>query len=176
MAIEYRTEPEYIEYLDGLAHPKVSPRHWHGVVQAAFASIVRENGRVHGTTATEWDCWLPDRERQTKFIPDVSFVSYERLRALSEDDRQFPPFAPDIAVEVWSPGDSRTYLQKKIDLYLSHGSLVVFDADPATRVLRVITKKGERLLREGDRFADDVVPWLEFDLHELFRDLDIPEA
>ncbi len=26
MRIEYRTEPEYIEYLDGETHPKVSPR------------------------------------------------------------------------------------------------------------------------------------------------------
>ena len=175
MAIEYRSEPEYTEYIDGIAHPKVSPRIWHGIVQGAFVAILREQGRGRGVAATEWDCWLPDRERLTKFIPDVSFCSYERLRPLSERDRQFLPFAPDIAVEVLSPGDAPNYLQKKIDLYLSHGSLVVFDADPALRTVRVVTKEGERTLREGDRFADEVVPWFTFDVREVFADLDIPE-
>lgn len=176
MAIEYRTEPEYIEFLDGVAHPKVSPRHRHGIVQAAFASILREQTRGRGVTATEWDCWLPDRSRLTKFIPDVSFVSYERFRPLSGRDRQFPPFAPDIAVEVLSPGDAPDYLQKKIDLYLSHGSLAVFDIDPMLRTIHVITKNGERTLRGGDDFADDLVPWFTFGVSEVFADLDIPEA
>ncbi len=73
-----------------------------------------------------------------------------------------------------SPGDSPAYLQKKIDLYLSHGSLVVFDADPDGRSVRVVTKNGERVLRCGDRFEDAVVPWLAFEVSELFEGLDVP--
>ena len=176
MDIEYRTEPEYIEYLDGVAHPKVSARIGHGIVQTTFVSILFARAHGRGAIAAEWDCWMPDRERLTKFIPDVSFVAYERIRSLSQRDLEFPPFAPDIAVEVLSPGDAPEYLRKKIDLYLSHGSLVVFDTDPATRVVRAIKRDGERLLREGARFADDLVPWFTFDVREVFADLDIPEA
>jgi len=41
--------------------------------------------------------------------------------------------------------------------------------------VRAITKSGERCLREGERFEDEVVPWLTFDVSELFADLDIPK-
>jgi len=175
MAIEYRTEPEYWEYLDGEVHPKVSPRQRHAVVQTALAAIVRELGRTHGQVGTEWDVWLPDREKLTKFIPDVSFFSFERLRAMNEEDREFPPCAPDIAVEVLSPGDSRAYLMKKITLYLSHGSLVVLDVDPLERTIAVHDCSGStKLLRESDRFEHPDVAWLAFDVREAFADLDIP--
>jgi Uma2 family endonuclease len=175
MVIEYRTEPEYWEYLDGEAHPKVSPRQRHAVVQVTLAAIIRDRGRSHGQSGTEWDVWLPDREKLTKFIPDVSFFSYERLRAMSESDREFPPCAPDIAVEVLSPGDQRAYLNRKIELYLSHGALVVLDVDPQERTIRVCDTHGVRVLRESDSFAHDAAPWLTFDVREAFADLDIPE-
>ncbi len=175
MAVQYRTEPEYWEYLDGEVHPKVSPRERHAVVQTAIAAIVRTAAAGRGQVGTEWDIWLPDHEKVTKFIPDVSFFSFDRLREISERDAESPPFAPDIAVEVWSPGDDRAYLQKKIALYLSHGSLVVLDVDPLTRSIRVHDNIGVNELYESDQFAHLLVPWLMFDVREVFRDLDIPK-
>ncbi len=173
MVIEYRTEPEYREYLDGIPYPKVSPRRRHAVVQCSFAALLRLQGLNYGETGTEWDVWLPDREKWTKFIPDVSFFSVERLQTLKEADREFPPFAPDIVVEVRSPGDSFVYLRKKIDLYLSHGALVVFDVDPLAREILVYRASTDVLrLREGDGFADERIPWLAFVATEIFADLD----
>lgn len=175
MAIEYRTEPEYWEFLDGDVHPKVSPRQRHAVVQVTLATIIRAQGRGRGQSGTEWDVWLPDREKLTKFIPDVSFFSFDRLRAMSEEDRQFPPCAPDIAVEVLSPGDKRAYLDRKIALYLSHGSLVVLDVDPLERTIGVCDRNGTALLQDDDRFEHPAVPWLCFAVREAFEDLDIPK-
>ena len=175
MAIEYRTEPKYWEYLDGDVHPKVSPRQRHAVVQTAIASIIKTLGKALGQVGTEWDVWLPDHERLTKFIPDVSFFSFERLRAMSEEDREFPPCAPDIAVEVLSPGDSLAYLQRKIELYLSHGSVLVFDVDPLERSV-IVHANGvaPRTMHVGEHFSDEKVSWLRFDVAELFDALDIP--
>jgi Uma2 family endonuclease len=175
MSIEYRSEPEYWEFLDGEAYPKVSPRQRHAVVQVTLAAIIRAQGRGHGQSGTEWDVWLPDREKVTKFIPDVSFFSFDRLRAMSEKDREFPPCAPDVAVEVLSPGDDRTYLDRKIGLYLSHGSLVVLDVDPLERTISVYDGDGTIVLRAGERFEHSAVPWLQFDVQEAFEDLDIPD-
>lgn len=174
MAIDYRTEPEYWEYLDGEVHPKVSPRQRHAVVQGTLVRLIADAGRGFGQAGTEWDVWLPDREKLTKFIPDVSFFSFARLRAMSEEDREFPPCAPDVAVEVLSPGDARSYLERKIDLYLSHGGIVVLDVDPIDRTVRVCDSAGSTLLREGDRFEHQAVPWLAFDVRDVFADLDIP--
>ena len=176
MAIEYRTEPEYWEYLDGESYPKVSPRQRHAVVQGTLARIFGAQGATVGQVGTEWDVWLPDRERLTKFIPDVSFFSFDRLREMSEEDREFPPCAPDVAVEVLSPGDARSYLKRKIELYLTHGSQVVLDVDRLERTIMVYaTGQEPTVLRVGDRFAHDAVPWLSFDVAEVFSNLDIPE-
>lgn len=175
MAIEYRTEPEYWEYLDGEVHPKVSPRQRHAVVQGTILALILERCKPLGQVGTEWDVWLPDHERLTKFIPDVSYFSFERLRAMSEEEREFPPCAPDVAVEVLSPGDSPAYLRRKIDLYLSHGSLIVLDVDPLERVV-VVHTAGEppTKLSGGARFEHPLVPWLAFEVSEVFSNLDIP--
>jgi Uma2 family endonuclease len=175
MAIDYRTEPEYWEYLDGQVHPKVSPRQRHAVVQGTLLAIIRASAQGRGQVGTEWDVWLPDRKGRTKFIPDVSFFSFDRLRAMTEEEREFPPCAPDVAVEVLSPGDDRKYLEQKIALYLSHGSLIVLDVDPLKRTIRVYDREGVSVLREGDRFTNAAVLWLAFDVREAFADLDIPE-
>jgi Uma2 family endonuclease len=175
MDIEYRTEPEYWEYLDGEAHPKVSPRQRHAIVQGTVLAIIRQAGQGLGQAGTEWDIWLPDHEKRTKFIPDASFFSFERLREMSAAECEFPPCAPDVAVEVLSPGDSRIYLEKKIALYLSHGSLVVLDVDPIARAIRVHDRASQVMtLGEGDRFNHADVPWLTFGVREVFADLDIP--
>jgi Uma2 family endonuclease len=175
MAIEYRTERAYWEYLDGKAYPKVSPRDIHAVVQLTLASIIRSQGHAYGRTGTEWDVRLPDRKRFTKFIPDVSFFSIERLRAMTEKERTFPPCASDIAVEVLSPGDKRAYLERKIELYLSHGARIVLNVDPSKRTIRICDRDGAVLLEESERFEHPAVPWLRFDVREAFEDLDIPE-
>ena len=174
MSVEYRTEPEYWEYLDGEVHPKVSPRQRHAVVQTALASIIRTAAIGRGQVGTEWDIWLPDHEKLTKFIPDVSYFSFDRLRAMGVRDSEFPPCAPDVAAEVWSPGDNRTYLEKKISLYLSHGSLVVFDVSFLARTIEVHDRVETREFGEMSEFSHPLVPWLAFPVREVFRDLDIP--
>lgn len=173
MSIDYRAEPEYWEYLDGEVHPKVSPGRRHAVVQTALASIVMFAAVGRGQVGTEWDIWLPDHKDLTKFIPDVSFFSSDRLRAMGEHDAEFPPCAPDIAVEVWSPGDNRAYLEKKTALYISHGALVVLDVNFLNRTIVVHDGGNITTLREENTFSHSLVPWLTFPVRDVFRDLDI---
>ena len=59
MAVQYRTEPEYWEYLDGEVHPKVSPRERHAVVQVALGAIMRAAATGRGKVGTEWDICFP---------------------------------------------------------------------------------------------------------------------
>ncbi len=109
--------------------------------------------------------------KKTEFIPDVSFISRERHSPLKGDDREKPPFAPEIAVEVRSPSDDLTYLQRKIERCLANGSVLVLDIDPKTRAIHAYTRDGMREFREGERFTTTAVPWLEFDVSETFAQL-----
>ncbi|HEV7179305.1 MAG TPA: hypothetical protein VGN11_05510 [Candidatus Baltobacteraceae bacterium] len=50
MSVEYRTEPEFV---DGEAHPKVSPRLRHGAVRAKLVALLQSSGQ-RGIIAPDW--------------------------------------------------------------------------------------------------------------------------
>lgn len=173
MAVDYRTDPEYFERLDGVVYPKVSPRTKHAWVQGMLLVLLRAQGRDYGKVGPEWkfrvgrvdgtDSWL---------LPDVAFVTNERLRPLVGGDREEPPFAPDIAVEVRSPSERRSLRERKITRYLATGSLLVLDVDPQARTVRAIDAASDRTFTEGDRVTHPAFPWLALDVREAFVDLD----
>jgi Uma2 family endonuclease len=54
--------------------------------------------------------------------PDVAWVSFERLQALSpEQRRKFAQIAPDFVVELRSSSDSLSDLQDKMQEYIANG-------------------------------------------------------
>ncbi len=170
MAIEYRTEPEFIEYLDGEAHPKVSPRWEHAKVQAQLSFLLIACGaHRYGEVGTEADAAIGKRDGTTsKLIPDVSFILPEQQAGLSAKERDIPPFSPAIAVEVWSRGDSQEYLQRKFARYLATGSQLVLDVRIEARTLTAYTHAGIASFAAGERFTNAIFPWFAFDIDELF--------
>lgn len=169
-------DPPEIEYLDGHPYPKVSPKRTHALVQKALLVIVDRCGAGRGQAGAEWRFHVGDVDgTRTELIPDVSFVSYERLRTLGNDDREEPPFAPDVAAEVRSPSHRAALNQKKIAKYLATGSVLVLDVDPAMRRITVHTADEIRELAENSSFEHPAVPWLEFDVAALFAELDLPK-
>jgi Uma2 family endonuclease len=165
----------YIEYLDGKAYPKaVSPKARHSIVQGAAFTILRRCSAGIGVAGTEWDFRLGVADgTQTMFVPDVAVLMLERLRLLPESEREQPPFAPDVAVEVHSPSYRPAFAAEKIVRYLPTGALLVLDVDPVRRVVVAHSASGVRTFGESDRFAHEATPWLSFDVAELFSDLDL---
>ncbi len=166
----YGDRPE-IEYLDGVAHPKVSPKYSHALVQSAMIRILSECGAGRGHVLPELRVGLR-AAKKTEFVPDVSFISKERRATLTGEEREKPPFAPEIAVEVRSPSDDLAYLARKIERYLATGSVLVLDVDPKTRTIRAHSHDGMREFREGERFVSAAVPWFEFNVSAVFEELD----
>ena len=164
-------QPE-IELLDGREYPKVSPRRTHALVQTRVAMILVRLMQASGEVGTEWRFRLREG---TAFVPDVAYVSRERLHALSVSQREEPPFAPDIAVEVRSPSNRVAYDAQKFRAYVEHGSRLVLDVDPATRS---VTAHGpdatSRSYDETEQFEHPAIPGLQFAVAELFQDLGPP--
>lgn len=166
-------DPPEIEYLDGHPHPKVSPTTAHAFVQSAMIRILHARGKDHGFTGPEWRFEPGQIDRTpTELVPDVAWVSKERLLALPEGRMDKPPFSPDIAVEVRSPKDDVKYLREKTGRYLATGAVLVLDVDPKTRTIHASSRDGVREYTCGMRFAHEAVPWLAFEVDELFSDLD----
>lgn len=76
------------------------------------------------------------RRPDTVLAPDVAFVRRERIPA-SGLPAAFWEGAPDFAVEVVSPGDTRTEVAAKAASWLEAGTRVVWVVDPGRRSVAV---------------------------------------
>lgn len=160
-----------MELVHGRAYRKVSPKRTHAIVQLAVALVLQRCAGERGIVGTEWRMRLsPD----TQLVPDVAYVSFERLRTLSDAEAEESPFAPDIAVEVRSPSHRALITKEKIDAYLTHGSALILDIDPARQAVHACWPGGSQSYRQHERFQCEAVPWLEFRIEELFVKLKIP--
>ena len=166
-------EKPYIEYLAGRALRKVSPKRRHGIVQLAIGRELQDCSRGYGSVATEWRFHLDVRNvRQTTLVPDVAFVKYERLNALPPAEREEPPFAPDIAIEIRSPSDRTATIDWKVDAYLRFGGTLVFDVLIDEREIRVTDR--ERItttFRDGESVTHPAFPWLRIDVRSVFAEI-----
>ena len=68
--------------------------------------------------------------------PDVAFVHAENIKP-DLDPRVYWPGAPDLAVEVISPGDIYTEVEEKVFDWLEAGTQMVIVVNPRKRVVTV---------------------------------------
>lgn len=162
-------EKPYKELFDGVVHEKVSPRHAHGVIMLDVGILLKAWGEELGSVAMELRVYLGEG---TTLVPDVAFISGRRLATLTPDEREKPPFAPDIVVEVRSPEDRERRVRRKTALYLAHGTSIVLDVDPSTRSVRVSDTDGEKIFRCGDAVTHHAFPDLQISVDDIFASLD----
>jgi Uma2 family endonuclease len=101
--------------------------------------------------------------------PDVAFVRRERVEAIGEV-QGYLPGAPDLAVEVVSPGDTYSEVEEKVLDWLAGGARMVLVVDPRRRTVTVYRSREEiRVLAEEDVLDGvDVVPGWRVAVKELF--------
>ncbi len=97
----------------------------------------------------------PDTVRAT----DAAFVSRERLKEVG-DVAGFWPGAPDLVVEVVSPGDTHAEVVEKSLAWLDAGCRMVLVAEPERKVVTVYQSREDIRILAGDEVVDgaDVVP------------------
>jgi Uma2 family endonuclease len=106
-----------------------------------------------------------------KRSPDGSWVSRERWDALSEEERdRFVPLCPDFVAELRSPSDSLSFLQDKMDEYISNGAGLGFLLDPKAKRVYVYRpgKAVESLDDPRTVSGDPVLPGFVLDLKDIW--------
>jgi len=100
--------------------------------------------------------------------PDVAFIS--RGRIPDPEPTGFAGFAPDLVVEVISPGDRPGEVLAKVADWLSAGTRLVWVLDPARRVARVYRADGTEQILTAEESLDggDVVPGFSCPVGEIF--------
>jgi Uma2 family endonuclease len=101
--------------------------------------------------------------------PDVSFIRRERVVEVGETEG-FWPGAPDLAVEVNSPGDRIGEVEEKVQEWLNAGARLVWVVSPKLRVVTVYRSLTDIVtLTEKDTLdGGEVVPGFQFPVAGLF--------
>ena len=101
--------------------------------------------------------------------PDVAFVIKTRVEEVGEFEG-FWPGAPDLAVEVISPGDSYTEVEEKVEEYLQAGARAVWVVDPRRRTITVYRSLADiTILTENDTLeGGDLIPGFSCGVAEVF--------
>jgi len=168
------TKPE-TEWLRGRPLQKVSPPRTHSRLQGAMLKRLDRWAAGRGEVGPEWRFRVaPPGEVRRPLVPDVAYVSNERLRPLSDEAIETPPLAPDIAVEILSPDDRRVDVDDKIDVYLRAGSSLIIVVDPQRRVVELHDRDGVARLDERASIEHPALPGFSYPIDALFAVLRRP--
>lgn len=111
------------------------------------------------------------RDPDTVRAPDAAFVSLERF---TNTPRRGPYFegAPDLAVEVKSPGNSDTELAAKLHDYLAAGARAVWIVDPARQEITIHGpgRAPETLSRNDTLDGGSILPGFRLPVREIFEE------
>ncbi len=161
------------EWILGRAVQKVSPKLRHSLLQGWWSEHLRPWARGRGLVGPEWRFRVaPPGEMLRPLVPDIAYISYERLGDAEGEERESPTVAPDVAIEILSPGDKAAHVVHKVGVYLAAGAKADIAIDPAARTLTIHDANGVRVLGTGDTFAHDALPGFTFAIVDMFAELD----
>ncbi len=109
-----------------------------------------------------------------KRSPDISFFAKERLQGITKLPAGFLDGAPDLVIEVLSPGNTVAELDEKMTEYFANGSRLAWIISPSQHYILVYRSPQEpdRLLKSGDFLdGEDVIPGFRYSVAELFQEL-----
>ena len=109
---------------------------------------------------------LSRKPAKTVRQPDLSFVSRQRF-ANAIGSVLFEG-APELAVEVVSPSDSASDLNRKVKQYLAAGAREVWIAYPDTRTVHVHRSSRIEVFKESDTLTSDLFPGWSVKIAEFF--------
>lgn len=107
-------------------------------------------------------------------IPDVAFVTWERIPGGRMPADAIPQLAPDLAVEVLSPGNTGAEMARKRHEYFRAGVRLVWLVDPEARSVTVYTAPEQSRRFDEDQELDGgaVLPGFTHPVRSLFTELD----
>lgn len=98
-------------------------------------------------------------------VPDVAWFAPGRLT----DEQDYPAFAPDLAVEVRSEGQSLAFLRGKLAFLREHGSVATLLVDPGRKVVEVVDGDFASVAATGETVVLHSIGGFSFPVSRLFE-------
>ena len=151
---------KHVELVRGVLVVREPPGGRHGRIAMNLAVEIGTYVRMHqlGVVYAAETGFTLSRRPDTVRAPDVAFIRRERLP--SPEPIGYPELAPDLVVEVLSPGDRPGEVLSKIADWLSAGTALVWMIDPDRRSARVYRRDGSEAIVTANQAleGEDVLP------------------
>jgi Uma2 family endonuclease len=107
-------------------------------------------------------------------MPDLSFVSWDKLPGRKVPLKPIWNLYPDLAIEIISESNTPAEIRRKLSEYFKAGVRLAWVIDPRKRTARVHTSARRSVLIREHQSLDggDVLPGFRVVLADLFRDLE----
>lgn len=153
---------KYSELVRGVIEVRDSPSwpHEYTVMKIghAISTYLEANplGAVGGSVNVE-----TERNPDTVRLPDVAFITYERME---------PEMAPDLVVEVLSPSNTLREMERKMAEYFANGTRLMWVADPTNWTVAVYSPNAKPYIVGRGEILDggDVLPGFRVEVKALF--------
>ncbi len=125
-------------------------------------------GAVRGSSA---GYWMNNRNCRA---PDISFIPKARLEALAfgPSTKRFFPEAPDLAVEILSPSNTRADLDGRLHDFFASGTQIAWIIDPEMERVEICHSLSQRQLLGSEGFleGENLLPGFRYRVSDLFKD------
>jgi Uma2 family endonuclease len=167
---EFLASPESdqnYEFIDGQVVKKMSPKRFHASLQGVVYRYLDDLFQGKGFVYPEWGIILTRNDQDWCPVPDLTYISMERLP--TDVGNEMCPVPPELVIEIMSEGQTFKEFVAKASDYLKAGILRVWVIDPMRKTLTVFypdrapeTYRGDRLL------TDEIFPDLAVTVEQLF--------
>jgi Uma2 family endonuclease len=165
------------EYACEEAHRKPMPNAAHMKLQG-YLTLLLLQFLAHtslGVAGPEWRCIFGPRGKERSYVPDLAYASFDRYPRGDLRDEPYLRAAPDLAVEILSPGQNARRFASKLRFYLRHGVRMVWVIDARDESITVYAPdEDELLLHPGDTLdGGDVLPGFTVPVADIFAQLHV---
>ncbi len=162
----------HYELVHGQIISEPPPGGRHGRLSARLVGLLDRYLRDHpvGVLLTCDPGFILSRAPDTVRAPDVAVVARARYLRLEDESRPIPG-APELAIEVLSPGDRASAVQAKVADFLAAGCSLVWIVDPDAQQVRVYRDLLDvrRLSADDCLEAQDLLPGFRIRVGEIFE-------
>lgn len=159
------------EYVCGEVIQKPMPNETRGAIQLWLGALIMQflTHTPVGRMRSEWRCVFELSKRNRALVPDLTYASHDTYRRGHPAASGFLLTAPDLAIEIVSPGQSASRFAEKILFYLRNGVREVWVIDPADRTVMVYRHDDVLILEPGDVLdGGDILPGFQVAVADIF--------
>jgi Uma2 family endonuclease len=168
------SKPDAIcEFIEGQAVPKVSPKAFHSMLTFTLTLLLRQTVKSQGRVYLEWAIKLKRQGEDWAPVPEVTYVSYERLPK-SWKRNEACPVPPELVIEIISPGQNLKDFEDKAKDYFAAGVLRVWVVDPEGISITVLNPDGTSLTYTNDvKIVEPLLPGWELTTQQIFEEAEL---